>query len=42
MEVLLVIELKMCAPVQVGEKDWSTVIVFTLLERPVEKVRGAS
>ena len=41
-EVLLVIELKMWPPVQVGLKAWSTVTVFTLLERPVEKVRGTS
>ena len=38
----LVMLLKICAPVQVGLKAWSTVMVFTLLERPVEKVRGAS
>ena len=40
--VLLVMLLKMCAPVQVGVKAWSTVMVFTLLERPVEKVRAFS
>jgi len=34
--------LKMWAPVQVGEKAWSTVMVFTDLERPVEKVRAGS
>ena len=33
---------KMWAPVQVGEKAWSTVMVFTDLERPVEKVRAGS
>ena len=41
-EVLLVMLLKMWAPVQVGEKAWSTVMVFTALERPVEKVRAGS
>ena len=33
---------KICAPVQVGVKVWSTVIVLTLLVRPVEKVRADS
>ena len=40
--VLLVMLLKMCAPVQVGAKAWSTVMVFTERERPVEKVRAFS
>lgn len=34
--------LKMCAPVQVGENVWSTVMVLVERERPVEKVRGFS
>ena len=34
--------LKMWAPVQVGEKLWSTVTVLVTRERPVEKVKGFS